>query len=49
MTNFILEIAFHWPHDRFALGWDTVNPTEEQPFFTLTFYLLFITLTLDIY
>jgi len=49
MGNWSLLIEFHWPHDRFALGWETINATEEEPFSTLTFYLLFVTLTLDIY
>jgi hypothetical protein len=44
MSDWVLEIAFHWPHDRFALGWDTIAPTEEEPFSTLRVYLLFVTL-----
>jgi len=49
MSNWILYIIFHWPHDRFALGWETIMPTAEEPFTTIKLYLLFITLTLDIY
>ncbi len=49
MSDWILEVAFHWPHDRFALGWETIEPTEEEPFLTLRVYLFFVTLTLDIY
>ena len=29
MGNWELEIAFHWPHDRFALGWETMFPDEK--------------------
>ena len=25
-----LEIAFHWPHDRMALGWECIKPDEEN-------------------
>ena len=49
MGHRVLEIAFHWPHHRFALGWETYDPTEEYPFATLKVYLLFVTLTLDVY
>ena len=49
MSNWILEIAFHWPHDRFALGWETIGPDEEEPILTVRVYLLFVTLILDIY
>jgi len=49
MSDWTLEVAFHWPHDRFALGWETIEPTEEEPFLTLRVYLFFVTLTLDIY
>ncbi len=43
-----LEIAFHWPHDRLALGWECIKPDEENNYYTFKLYLLFITLTLDI-
>lgn len=49
MNPWQLEIAFHWPHDRFALGWETIAPTEEEPVTTIRFYLFFVTLTLDIF
>lgn len=47
--NWTLEIALHWPHDRFALGWETIGPDEENPFSTFRLYLFFMTLTLNIY
>jgi hypothetical protein len=42
-----LEIAFHWPHDRFALGWEHINPDDEHIYHTFKLYLLFISFTLD--
>jgi hypothetical protein len=49
MRDWVLEIAFHWPHHRLALGWETIDATEEEPFATLKIYLLIVTLTLDVY
>jgi hypothetical protein len=46
--NWQLEIAFHWPHDRLALGWDYMRPTEEFNYTTVKLYLMVMTLTLDI-
>jgi hypothetical protein len=43
-----LEIAFHWPHDRLALGWDYMRPNEEFNYTTIKLYLFVVTLTLDI-
>jgi len=37
-------IKFHWPHDRFALGWETIAADEEFPYHTVTLYLLFMTI-----
>ena len=42
-----LEIAFHWPHDRFALGWEYMSPDDEHKFSTLKVYLFFITFIAD--
>ena len=46
--NWDLEIAFHWPHNRLALGWEFIEANEEEPFTTIKLYLLIVTLTLDI-
>lgn len=46
--NWQLEIAFHWPHDRLALGWDFMRPNEQFNYTTIKLYLLVMTLTLDI-
>jgi len=48
MSDWQLEIAFHWPHDRFALGWEFIKPDAEAPYTTIKLYLFIVTLTLDI-
>jgi len=45
----VFSIGFHWPHDRFALGWETIGPDKEENIHTYTLFILFITLKLDIY
>jgi len=46
--NWQLEIAFHWPHNRFAIGWDFIEPDETFQYYTFKLYLGIATLTLDI-
>jgi hypothetical protein len=46
-TDWTLEIAFHWPHNRLALGWEHVGPDDDYQYNTLKLYLFFVTLTLD--
>ena len=41
----LLEIAFHWPHNRFAFGWEMAQPDEEYNYFTIKLYLGICTLT----
>jgi|TARA_B110000977_G_scaffold199612_1_gene287500 hypothetical protein len=48
MDNWALEIAFHWPHDRLALGWEFMRPDGEYDYTTVKLYLFFVTFTLDI-
>lgn len=43
-----LEIAFHWPHERFALGWEYFLPDETHGYTTARLYLLICTLTINI-
>ena len=43
-----LEIAFHWPHDRLALGWDIIKPDEKYNYWTFKVYLFVVTITLNI-
>ena len=42
-----LEIAFHWPHNRLALGWEYIGEDETCEYKTLKVYLLVVTFTLD--
>lgn len=37
----IISFAFHWPHNRFALGWEIIYPDEEN---TTTVFTLFLTI-----
>jgi len=48
MGEWQLEIAFHWPHNRLALGWEIIHPDEEFNYNTIKVYLFFVTFTLDI-
>ena len=48
MRDWQLEIAFHWPHDRLALGWDIMRPDGDYDYYTVKLYLFFVTFTLDI-
>jgi len=48
MGDWQLEIAFHWPHNRFALGWEFIQPDDEFNYATIKAYLFFVTFTLDI-
>lgn len=45
--DWTLEIAFHWPHDRFCLGWKVLNIDDEHDYVTINIFLLFCTLTLE--
>jgi len=49
MSDWKLEISTHWPHDRFAFGWQWIRPSDEDPYSTFTLYLGIVTLSLDIY
>ena len=42
--NYQINIKFHYPHDRLALGWEYIAPNEEYQYSTITLYLLIITL-----
>jgi hypothetical protein len=46
--NWNLEIIFHWPHDRFALGWEFINSTNDCNYKTFTLYLFIVTLSLNV-
>ena len=48
LDDWELQIAFHWPHDRFALGWEVIQPDEKCNYTTIKVFLLIVTLTLDL-
>jgi len=48
MRNWNLTVSLHWPHDRFALGWEYLRPTEEVKFHTTEIFLLMITITFNL-
>jgi len=43
-----LEISFHWPHDRLAIGLEVLHPDEKFDYTSYVLFLGFITITLDI-
>jgi len=45
--NWELTIQFHFPHDRFSVGWEVIQPNEEFNYTTISIYLFIVTLTLD--
>jgi hypothetical protein len=44
-----LEIMFHWPHDRFTIGWEIISADEKYDYTTYNLYLGILTMTLNIY
>tara|TARA_R100000541_G_scaffold51555_1_gene59079 strand:- start:479 stop:625 length:147 start_codon:yes stop_codon:yes gene_type:complete len=47
MGDWQLEIAFHWPHNRLALGWEFLDRDQDYDYKTVKVYLFIATLTLD--
>jgi len=45
--NYTLEIAFHYPHNRFMLGWEYIASDKKFNYTTIKLYLFIATLTLD--
>jgi len=45
--DWTLEIAFHLPHNRLALGWEFIDADKEYKYKTIKLYLFIATLTLD--
>ena len=41
--NWSVTLAFHFPHDRFALGWEYIAPDDNVIYNTLTLYLFIVT------
>ena len=45
--NYEIFIAAHFPHDRFALGWEYIAPDENCSYNTITLYLLIFTINFN--
>jgi len=45
--NWNLEIAFHYPHDRLAVGWEFIGKDEQYDYRTINVYLFISTFTLN--
>jgi len=45
--NWNLQITFHYPHNRFVVGWDFISEDEEYNYRTINVYLFIATFTLD--
>lgn len=45
--NWDLTLFLHWPHDRFALGWEIFYPVEEMPYYTVRVFLGIATITVN--
>jgi len=45
--DWTLEIAFHFPHNRFLVGWEYIASDERYTYKTIRLYLFIATLTLD--
>lgn len=37
----------HYPHDRFALGWEYISSDEDFTYKTITLYILIFTITIN--
>ena len=42
-----ITIKFHWPHDRFALGWEIFYPDSEYETAEVVIFLGIMTLEIE--
>ena len=42
--SYELLINLRWPHEGFSIGYDLIQPTEEDPYSSVILYLGFITI-----
>jgi hypothetical protein len=47
MIDWDLKIEMHWPHNRFAAGWEYIAPDKTFQYTTIKLYLFIVTFTLD--
>jgi len=45
--DWTLSIAFHYPHNRFLIGWEYISADKKYNYTTINVYLFIATLTLD--
>ena len=45
--NYEIYIVGHFPHDRFALGWEYVAADDEFSYNSFTLYFLIFTITIN--
>ena len=45
--NYEILLSFHYPHDRFALGWEYIAPDKECKYHTITLYLFILTINFN--
>tara|TARA_B110000908_G_scaffold16837_1_gene18924 strand:- start:4098 stop:4244 length:147 start_codon:yes stop_codon:yes gene_type:complete len=47
MKEWTLEIAFHYPHNRFLVGWEYIEKDKKYKYTTIRLYLFIATITID--
>jgi hypothetical protein len=45
--DYSVTFSAHYPHDRFALGWEYIAPQKKYKYHTVTIYLFIITINID--
>ncbi len=45
--NWDIEIGFHFPHDRCAIGWEWFRADEEYNYTTVRLFIFIMTITLN--
>lgn len=45
--NYEIYIMGHYPHDRFALGWEYISADEDFEYNTITLYMFIFTITIN--
>ena len=47
MEDWNLLINFAWPHQRLRIGYEIIQPTEEDNYITITFDIIFVSIQLN--
>ena len=48
MRDWSVDISLHWPHNRCALGWQYLAPTDVVHWYTAELFLFVVTITINI-